>query len=401
MAILRLRTTLHRRGVALVYAAALIVVLMGFVGLAVDVGRAQHAKSQLQVLADVAARSAARGISDNTTLAKANAVATYNAPDGGAITFSAGDVVTGNWNSGTKTFTAGGTPANAVRVTAARTTAKGNALPMHFLRLLGNDTADVAASAVATGASTVYAYGGVGINSITLNSTAFVDSYNSSVGPYNASWTPDNGSFASNGSITLQGGTTIRGDARPGSGTATGGTVTGTRAALPSSLSYPAPSTNGYSTSNNDNANIPATYRSGNNFSVTDNVTVNLPAGNYYFNQFTMTNGLLNVTGAATLYVSRLSFTNDARTSAHPPQNLKIVVYGTGDVDLIGNNGVYADIYAPNSDVTLDSNKHLYGRVIGKTLLMDNNTRIHVDEALLTQPNPGTGTGSASVQVVK
>src|SRR5687768_12374079 len=124
---LHVQRCLQRRGVALVYAAAMIAVLIGFVGVAVDVGRAHFTTSQLQVLADVAARAAARGISDGTTLAKANAVAGYNAPEGGTITFAAGDVVTGNWNSGAKTFTAGGTPTNAVRVTAARTTAKGNA----------------------------------------------------------------------------------------------------------------------------------------------------------------------------------------------------------------------------------------------------------------------------------
>ena len=116
-----------------------------------------------------------------------------------------------------------------------------------------------------------------------------------------------------------------------------------------------------------------------------------------------MTNGLLNVTGPATVYVSQLSLEGDSRTSAHRPQNLKIVVYGNGSVDLEGNNGIYADIYAPNSNVTLDSNKHLYGRVVGKFLHVDSNARIHVDESLLTTANPGTsgGGGPASVQVVR
>jgi Flp pilus assembly protein TadG len=402
MAIPRLRNNLHRRGVALVYAAALIVVVIGFIGLAVDVGRAQYAKAQLQVLADVAARAAARGIADNTTLARANAVANYNAPDGGAITFAAGDVETGNWNTGTKTFTAGGTPTNAVRVTAARTSAKGNALPMHFLQLLGSGTADISSSAVATGSSGLAAHGVVGLNWVKLYSSVQIDSYDSSVGAYNASWTPDHGNVASNGPIQLDPGVTIRGDARPGPGnSASGGTVTGSRTPLTSTLSYPAPSADGYGPSNNNNTNIPAAYRSGQNFSVTTNVTVTLPAGNYYFNNFTMTNAsVLNVTGAATVYIAGdLYFDGDSRTSAHRPQNLKFVMLGSGsdDVRLIGNNGVYANIYAPHCDVTLDSNKHLYGMVIARKIDAHSNSRIHVDESLVA----ANGGGSTVVQVVK
>jgi Flp pilus assembly protein TadG len=391
---------------ALVCGAALLVVLIGFVGLAVDVGRAHYAKAQLQVLADVSARAAARGISDNTALAKANAVAPYNAPQGGAITFTSGDVVTGNWNSGTKSFTPGGTPTNAVRVTAARSTAKGNALPTLFLKVLGSDTTDVLASAVATGASTgTPAWGAFGSLNVEMFSNAMVDSYDSSVGAYNASWTPDKGHVASNGPVQLHGsGTWIRGDAYSGSGSApNGGNVTGTRGTLPSSVTYPAPSSNGYGSSNNNNTNIASAYRPGNDFSVTNNVTVNMPAGNYYFTNFTMTNGLLNVTGAATVYVTgTLFFDGDSRTSAHRPQNLRFVVLGNGSVDLVGNNGIWADIYAPNSNVRLDSNKNLYGRVVGKFLHLNSNARIHVDESLLTQPNPGTsGGGSTAVQVVQ
>lgn len=402
-----------RRGVALIYATALIVVLIGFVGLAIDVGRAQYLKSQLQLLADVAARSAARGIADGTTLAKANAVAPYNAPAGGPASFASSDVEVGSWDAMTKAFAAGGTSANAVRVTASRTGE--NALPMLFLQLLGSGPANVSASAVAVRLPSTPAYGAFGSNNIHLHSNVLIDSYHSSVAPYNASWTPDQGNVASNGPFQLHGSATVRGDAYAGPNQRVrGGTVMGLRGSLDEELSFPDPITNGYSSSNNDNANIPATYRSGDDFSVTSNVTVTLPGGNYYFDDFTMTNGLLNVTGPATLYVSSLSFTNDARTSAHRPQNLKIVVYDGGAVNLDGDHGVYADIYAPRSAARIDGNKHLYGRIVARILHADSNARIHVDESLLSTPNPGTpgagagtggggggGGGSGTVQLVR
>ena len=130
-------------------------------------------------------------------------------------------------------------------------------------------------------------------------------------------------------------------------------------------------------------------------------MTVNLPAGHYYFNNFTMTNGsVLNVTGAATVYIAgNLFFDGDSRTSAHRPQNLRFVMLGQGndDVRLIGNNGVYADIYAPRCDITLDSNKHFYGMMVARKIDAYSNSRIHVDESLV---NAGSG-GVAAVQVVR
>jgi Flp pilus assembly protein TadG len=394
-----------RRGVALIYATALIVVLLGFVGLAVDVGRAQYLKAQLQVLADVAARSAAKGIVDSTTLSKANAVAPYNAPSGGPSSFSAADVELGTWDAATKTFVVGATPSNAVRVTAARTSAGGNALPMLFLQLLGSSSADISAAAVAVGVSTTPAYGAFGSNNIRMRGSSMIDSYDSSAGAYSASWTPDRGNIASNGPLVIDPESSIRGDAYAGPNhKVLGGTVTGLRGSLESDVTYPDPSTSGYSSSNNDNANIPAAYRSGQDFSVTGNVTVSLPAGNYYFNSFSMTDGLLNVTGPATIYVNTIVFDNAARTSAHRPQNLRFVVHGGGNVTLNGSNGVYADIYAPSSLVQIDSDKHLYGRIVAHILHLAGNSGIHVDESLFAISNPGTGGpggGAAIVQVVE
>ncbi|MCH8808383.1 MAG: hypothetical protein IH993_00895, partial [Proteobacteria bacterium] len=60
------------------------------------------------------------------------------------------DVVTGNWDSETRTFTPDGTPLNAVRVVARRSRDNGNPVGLFFAAALGFGESDMAASAIAT-----------------------------------------------------------------------------------------------------------------------------------------------------------------------------------------------------------------------------------------------------------
>jgi Flp pilus assembly protein TadG len=141
------------------------VAMAGFLGLAVDVARAQAAKAELHRIADAAARAAVANLSGGTTAAQNAAVhiAAENTVDGAAITLNtSSDIVIGNWNSSTSTFTSGGTPNNAVEVFARRTTARGNPIPLLFSSLVGVSTVDVWASSIAalvtvhTSTQTVY-----------------------------------------------------------------------------------------------------------------------------------------------------------------------------------------------------------------------------------------------------
>jgi hypothetical protein len=349
--------------------------IIGIVSLAVDFGRVQVAKAQLQSAVDVAAHHAARGLSDSTADAKGIDAANDNHSDGSAVTLLGDDIDPGNWNSTTRVFTEGGAPSNAVRVSASKV------VPLAFGQLFGKPSCQITASAVALVTSGSGGYGAVGLDWVQMKSNTRTDSYDSTTGAYSSSFSPDDGTIASNGSITLDGGVTVRGDARPGPGkTATGGTVTGVRSPLGSALSYANVDASPFASSNN-NTSIPSGYRSGGNFEL-DNATLTVTAGNYYFSNFTMKNdAVLNVSGTATIYLTGTLFIDgNARTGAHSPSSLKFRVAGSGNVSLIGNNGVYADIYAPQSAVFIDSNKHLYGVVIGKTLTLDSNAQLHVDE---------------------
>jgi Flp pilus assembly protein TadG len=142
----------RRRGIAFAYTVVTMTILMSFLGLAVDLARTQAAKTELHRLADAAARAAVANLSTSTTAAKnaAVAVANKNPVDGGYITLSTTtDILVGNWNTSTHTFTSGGTPTNAVQVFARRTTANGNPISLLFGKLIGVSTVDVWASSTA------------------------------------------------------------------------------------------------------------------------------------------------------------------------------------------------------------------------------------------------------------
>jgi Flp pilus assembly protein TadG len=138
----------RRRGMSLIYITAAVVVMMAFASLGVDLGRVQMAKTELQRGADAAARYGAQGLSVGSTRARDNAiaVAAQNMADGAAITLTNQDVQTGYWNSTTKTFTANGSPRNAVRVSARRTGA--NAIPLLFGRVVGVNSCRVTSVAI-------------------------------------------------------------------------------------------------------------------------------------------------------------------------------------------------------------------------------------------------------------
>src|SRR5439155_14115539 len=114
----RTRRGRRRAGYVLVYLSISLVVFTGICALAVDWGRVQVAKTELRRTCDAAARYAVTGMSDGTTLAKANWIGTQNTVDARAIAFQAADVETGAWDPSALRFTPGSSAPNAVRVTA-------------------------------------------------------------------------------------------------------------------------------------------------------------------------------------------------------------------------------------------------------------------------------------------
>lgn len=118
---------LSQKGFALVWVVLMIVVLVGLVSLAVDLGYMYVAKGQLQNAADAAALAGAArldGSADEVANAKAEAkkFAQANKAAGDAVIITDQDILVGNYNASIADtpFRVGMTPYNAVQVTARR-----------------------------------------------------------------------------------------------------------------------------------------------------------------------------------------------------------------------------------------------------------------------------------------
>lgn len=164
-AIVRLKR-INNKGIAIVYLALMIVVLVAFVGLAVDIGYMYIAKGQLQNAADSAALAGAAklpqdSISPNTVVrSEAKKFAEKNivvpsitqvqvASDGTNSLSNSNDIIIGRWDR-TSGFRDGVTPFNAVKARARRSTdSPGGPVNLFFARVMGWETMNTSATAVA------------------------------------------------------------------------------------------------------------------------------------------------------------------------------------------------------------------------------------------------------------
>lgn len=138
-------------GVIFIIVGLSLPVIFGAAAISVDFGQLLYIQTELQTAADAAALAATDAFDDETE-AKAVAVsyAELNMPvaDNGNV-LNPDDVILGNWDKDTATFTADGTPTNAVQVTTRRAKENSNAVPMYFAQLIGFNTRDVEATAIA------------------------------------------------------------------------------------------------------------------------------------------------------------------------------------------------------------------------------------------------------------
>jgi len=377
----------------LAYVAVATVALLAVCSLAVDLGRVRLVKAELQLAADAAARHAVVGLPNGYLTAEDRAVdaADDNKADGTAVVLNrAQDLEYGTWDAYTRAFTplqgARRDDATAVRVTARRTSARGDAVPLVLARAIGMSTCDATASAVATVAPKQY--GIVGLDFVRLwgNTTSSYWSNNGSTTAGN--W----GAIASNGDIALGGSSTVKGDARPGPGhtiTSGGSKVTGESAPLPYPLSYPVENPSPYGPSNNDNSLVPTGARSGADFQLSS--TLSLPGGHYFFRNFRVEgSGVLTFREPAVVYVyGTVNITGWVSTSGNLAKNLRIVTVrdpftgaAPGAVSIGSNGALYADIYAPLSALTVGGSGDIYGSVVAKSVDMSGSSQFHYDLSL-------------------
>ena len=139
------------RGSAITMFAVFLMVGVGFAAIVIDGGYLYSLKNKLQTTADAAALAAVTQLPDEDAVEDtALEYVAKNMPaseHGGVL--DDGDIVVGNWDENTRTFTPEVDPGNAVRVTTRRSQANGNAAGLFFAPILGFDQVDVETTAIA------------------------------------------------------------------------------------------------------------------------------------------------------------------------------------------------------------------------------------------------------------
>ena len=139
----------------MVYSSLALVFFLGVASLAVDFGRVQTIKQDLQRSADATAMAAMNAYAESGYSVSAASTAAYtmilqNPVDAGSGKTPTATLVAGTWNRTTRTFStafAPGLPAVSVRM--SRTAANNNAVPLTFGKAVGMAAVDTAATAIA------------------------------------------------------------------------------------------------------------------------------------------------------------------------------------------------------------------------------------------------------------
>ena len=265
-----------------------------------------------------------------------------------------------------------------------------------------------------------------GKDSINLDDSVRVDSYNSSSGTYasqvvgsgNSAHALVHGQVGSNGDIGVRPASYIWGDAIPGPGhsvSLTGGYVNGSTSPATAQVAFPP-------------INVPTYTNYG---SVTFTTDSTIPTGDRtYTNLVVRSNKVLTITGPANIVMSNLTMRSNAqiliddhdgpvtltiidnfvleqnstlRPLSYDPSKLRInmlsdnvadpeVVVQLDTIDISSNSTIYGCVYAPEARIVLDSNFSLYGALMSRSLDLDSNCNFHFDEHLLEAMADGTFT---------
>ncbi len=385
----------QRTGAILPLTVILLVVLVGMVAFAIDLGYLALARTEIQAAADSSALAASLALEkDNPSEVRllAHTAAQANAVAGSAVAVRPDeDVELGYWDSDNGRFTAlTGTDqerANSVRVTCRRTSARGNPISLFFAPVLGVDSGDVSASAIAHRRPICGTF--IGIDSTELSGTgAYSDSYNSDLGPYENQTPGNKGHLCSNGPINVQNGA-VHGNAIPGPGHSVSvgsqGSVTGNTTPRKDPLVLP-PVDFGDVMTNNDNDLLPQPpYNPTKQRFRHNDSGMYLPGGTYYFTEFSVTGGPIIVHQPVTIYVNGdVSISgNGVVNVTHSPSNLRIYAVGKY-VKVSGDGDFRGVVYAPTSDVVVSGGGSFFGGAVGETLKLNNSGGIHADESVMS-----------------
>lgn len=391
----------RHRGVALVYATVVFLVLVALVSYGVESGRIHMAKTQLQVSADASLRAAMKKFmlgeeapySGGKTLRQdAQDIALLNTCDGDPVQLVDAEIQFIKWNNSTRTWTGPYTGAairsnfaNAIRIIPSRDSSKGNPLPLYFGQIIGRNSCDVSGGSKTTQAGrTVEAIayvdpaaqfsGFIGLDFLTVKNNLNVSSRN-----FNNNMNGKNGIIGSNGAISGKNNNDFGGVVLGPTGSmsfSNNNTISGAMVRQTQNLSYP-PSPAAPSAS-----------------TAPPSVTTNLPAGTYCWTSWP--SKAVTFAGAATVYVTGNSM-DVGNITAFQSKPANLTIYLVGAVTFEGKNNVviYGQVYGPQATVDFKNGVTIYGSCIAKSIESKNNADLIYDDSL------GGGASATPYIVVK
>lgn len=227
----------------------------------------------------------------------------------------------------------------------------------------------------------LFKYGVFAKNSIQLNgsTTVIIDSYDSSIAPYNAAAPGLQGDIGTNsiaaGSVSLTGNVQVKGSATVGPGGDPLSIITqGPNTTITGSLSA--------ASSAEDFEPATATGTSLGSLSIGGSTNYELPAGTYTASSLSISgSGKLTTLGPVSLYVTGTVDIagNGVATSGNLPKNFLLFATSDASVSLSGNSNFYGAIYAPLSEVSNTGNGGLFGAMVSKTYQQSGNGQLHFD----------------------
>jgi hypothetical protein len=399
----------RRSGLSVIYVVLFLLVLVGFVSLAVDIGRSRVTRLELQTTADAAARAAVSGMQVapdgvdlaiqravdvaelNTSMDVANGPGQHGGRQDTPVVLDRDeDIDFGIWRPDRTWMQIDDSPnspvderreANAVRVWGRRTDSfiqthadgshtsiqRNTGLPLIFGPVIGVYHANIEVRSIAslTGGRTS-GWGFVGLDSIKVNGTTKTDSYDASKETYpGVDGANKDGGIASNGDINLVGRATVWGDVRPGINGSIlpmplGSSVSVSGYMSPLSDPLPVPPTPGFNPpETNDNGLAdPANLIAGGNLNGKKNGVLPGRPGtgaNYVLKSWNTQADVTirNDQGPVNIYISgNLKQTGQAKIIIQSNTGSKVTFWMNGDFDEEGGGIIYSGLPA-NLEINL------------------------------------------------
>lgn len=96
---------------------------------------------------------------------------------------------------------------------------------------------------------------------------------------------------------------------------------------------------------------------------------------------------VINSGSSLVLYLDgnfKISNTGEINNEAQTPSMFQLYSTATKEVDFVFDNNTdfYGSVYAPNGKIEITNSADYYGAIIGNSVKVDNNAKIHYDQAL-------------------